>query len=173
MSGNSTPTKLDSNAIFQRAFEEDKDRLRVDAAFTMGENEVVISHLDDSIRLGDGVNLITASQNDGKTGLDVNLIAGEVNTSGLSKALKPTAKTITDVATKVPTVPLDDRNGISVRVWGDATVYFGDGTVTAANGYPKRKYEEIMIDIKDNPSVELYAICASGESSEIRILEVA
>ena len=36
--------------------------------------EVIISQTNDSIRIGDGTNLVTATQVGGKTGLDVNLI---------------------------------------------------------------------------------------------------
>jgi hypothetical protein len=39
-----------------------------------GQFEVSISHVDDSIRLGDGTTLFTSTSSGGKTGLDVSLI---------------------------------------------------------------------------------------------------
>jgi hypothetical protein len=137
----------------------------------------VVDQASDSIRLGDGVNLITSTAVSSKHGLDVNIIGGVVSgtfdPSGLKTALRPSVLTVTDVATAVPVSPLANRNTMTVRIWGTNTVYFGDSTVTSTNGYPKMQSEEIFIDIKDNPSVELYAICASGETCEIRILEIA
>lgn len=180
---NAPYTLLDENQIIQRVFDEAGDKLRVDAQVTVnaGTAEVIISQVDDSIRLGDGVNLITASIVGAKSGLDVNLIGGVVSgsfsSSGLSTGMKTTSMTITDTPTKVPLTPLAARNGISVRVWNllDTTVivYFGGSTMTAANGYPKSHGEEMQMDVKDNAAVELYAVCDTGKSAIVKILEVA
>lgn len=43
--------------------------------------EIVISHTDDSIRIGDGVNLATITQNGLKYGLDINIINNSLNVS--------------------------------------------------------------------------------------------
>lgn len=149
--------------------------------FQGGGTEVVISHLDDSIRLGDGSNLVTATPVGSDIGLDVNVIGGVVSgdftSSGLSKSLKPQMVLVTDVPTKVPSTPLVDRNSMTIRVWNpsDPTiiVYFGGSTVTTASGYPKLNSEEMIVDIKDNASVELYAICETGKTAELRVFEVA
>lgn len=149
--------------------------------FLEGGTEVVISHLDDSIRIGDGANLVTATTVGSDVGLDVNVVGGVVSgnftASGLSTALKPQTIVVTDSPTKVPSVPLTDRNSMTIRVWNPADtsviVYFGDSTVTTSNGYPKLNSEEIILDIKDNASVELYAICETGKTAELRVFEVA
>ena len=73
---NAPYTGLDQNQILQRSFEESEDRLRVDAEVSavIGEVTVIISHTDDSIRLGDGTTLFTGTTVGAKTGQDVNVI---------------------------------------------------------------------------------------------------
>jgi len=104
-SPNLDPTLLDQNQILQRAFDEDNDRLRVDATVTatLGETKITdgskdatittsagkngldvnvindlvldIDQATDSIKIGDGTNLVTTSAGSGsKRGLDVNVI---------------------------------------------------------------------------------------------------
>jgi hypothetical protein len=107
----------------------------------------------------------------------VTTATGNFSQSGLSTAHANVRVVITDVRTKIPLTPLADRNTMTVRVWGASTVYFGGSTITASgaatDGYPKKQYEEVQVDIKDNASVELYAICAAGESSVVYVWEVA
>lgn len=52
-------SSLDQNQIMQRAFDEQSDALRVqtEAKIVANAMEVAISDKDDSIRLGDGINL--------------------------------------------------------------------------------------------------------------------
>jgi hypothetical protein len=51
---------LDQHQIFQRAFDEETDRLRVDvtASVEPGSMEMAVSHLDDSIKIGDGTDYL-------------------------------------------------------------------------------------------------------------------
>lgn len=75
--GPNTPyTGLDQNQILQRIFEEDEDRIRVNAAVTVNtaETEVIMSHEDDSVRLGDGTSFLTSTTDGAKVALDVNVI---------------------------------------------------------------------------------------------------
>lgn len=173
------PSRLDQQQILQGAYDETEGRLRVDAEVTANisaAQEVVISHVDDSIKIGDGVRLAAVTDVDGENGLNVNVlnqIDGEFSPAGLRTALRSRAISITDVPTKIPLIPLVDRNTMSVRVWGAQVVFFGASDVTAAQGYPKFQYEEISMDVQDDASVELYAVCASGQSSEVRVLEIA
>ena len=70
-----SPSNFDGNQVLQHAFEESTGRLRVDAEVTPGgSTEVEIDHANDSIRLGDGVDLVTATTVGSSVGLDVNLI---------------------------------------------------------------------------------------------------
>jgi len=175
-SPNPNRSSLDLQQILQRVFENDTDRLRTDAIATIegGKFEVIISDIDDSIKIGDGSgHYVSVSNILTKTGLDVNIIGGIVSTSGLSAGLKNTTMVVTDVAQKIPAIPLTNRNGISVRVLGINTIFIGNSSVTYINGYPKYQREEVMLDIKDTAAVELWAVCEPGKSCEIRILEVS
>lgn len=82
------PSAFDGNQVLQHAFDEVNGRLRVDAAITVGGpgTAVIIDHIDDSIRLGDGTNFLTSTTIGPKIGLDVNIIntALDVNIQGLS-----------------------------------------------------------------------------------------
>ncbi len=72
-------TRQDFAQVIKLVYDEALNRLRVDmgANITLGgELEVAIDHTTDSIRLGDGTSLITATTIGPKTGLDVNIIAG-------------------------------------------------------------------------------------------------
>jgi hypothetical protein len=179
MAQNPSPSQLDPGQIIKRSFDEANDRIRVDASVSVSaaSQEVVIDHSDDSIKLGDGTNLVTATVIGSDVGLDVNLIGGVVSgnftASGLSTGLRTSVITVTDSPTKIPETALTGRNTLSVRVWGTNTIYVGGSTVSTTIGYPKRQYEEISMDIKGDASVELYAICASGLTCEIRVLEIA
>lgn len=177
MAQNPFPSHLDAPQIIKRAFDEMNDRIRVDAVINLSSASIEISDVDDSIKIGDGSGSLFATLTaiGPDVGLDVNVIGGVVSgtfiPTGLMTAVKSQAFTVTDVAAKVPTTALTNRNGISIRVWGAPVVYFGNSSVTVAQGYPKQFREEIIIDITDD--IDLWAVCASGETSELRIMEVA
>lgn len=172
-------SNLGPGHIAQFVYDPDNDRIRVDAAVTatFTDQEVIISHEDDSIRLGDGTDLVTTTPGPGGSiGLDVNIvnpIQTEVSLTGLSLDIETTAVTVTDVATPLPATALTDRNGMTVKVVGPETVYIGNSSVTVANGFPLLQGESFNIDIRDNPSVQLYGICAAGKTCAVRIFEVA
>jgi hypothetical protein len=72
-------TKLDGFQVIKLVYDETLNRLRVDTGATItlgGELEVAIDQASDSIRIGDGVNLVTTTTIGPKVGLDVNIIAG-------------------------------------------------------------------------------------------------
>ena len=73
---NPNPTLLDVNLIMQKAYDQTAERIRVDAIVTVEgtASEVIISHTDDSIRLGDGTNLVSVTNVGSKYGLDVNIL---------------------------------------------------------------------------------------------------
>lgn len=71
------PSSFDGNQVLQHAFEESTGRLRVDAAVSVviGTVEVIIDHTNDSIRIGDGTDLVTTTTIGPDVGLDVNVIS--------------------------------------------------------------------------------------------------
>lgn len=177
-------SQLDAGQIIKSVYDEN-GKIRVAAEVTANisaAQEVVIDSQDDSIAVGDAAgNLVTTTNVGPDVGLDVNIIggvvSGEFSATGLSTGLKTQEIIITDVATKIPGIPLADRNGMSVRIWNpldtSIVVYIGSSTVTANNGYPKLHGEEITLDIKENAAVELYGICETGKTAKVRILELA
>lgn len=174
------PSLLDFEQILPAAFDEANGVLRTSATLVAtGESSIIISQTDDSIRIGDGVDLFTGTAAMGKIGLDVNVIGGtssvtgQISFSGLSTGLSTQAIMITDVPTKVPAIPLANRNAMSVRVWSNVTIYFGDSTVSPEQGYPKLYKEEIILDISDTSAVDLWAICDLGVTGQVRILQLA
>lgn len=168
-------TKLDHEQVLTHAYDEGTQSLRTKATIDTsgGDVEVAISHLEDSIRLGDGTDFFTSTVDSGKRALDVFLIGGEIELSGLSGGITTAAITITDVATKIPASAFAGRDTMAVRIIGAETVYIGGSTVTVANGFPKFQNETIELDITDSVSVELHGICESGKSSEVRAIEIA
>ena len=172
-----TMTQLDYQQVTRRVYDEANDQLRTNANIVIdgsGGLDLVISDLNDSIALGDGAgNLVGVTDVGGENGLNVNVLGGEFSASGLKTGLKTTRMTITDVRQAVPNSPLVNRNGISIRVLGTNTIYFGNNTVTSANGYPKFQYEEIILDAKDTAAVAIYAVCDAGKTCDIAVLEIA
>lgn len=165
---------LDQNQILQRVFKESEDKLRVDATVSIAPGSITLTDVDDSIAIGDGTGKhVTVTTIGAKNGLDVYIEGGVIAQGGLSVGIKTTSILVTDVPTKLPTTPLTNRNSMSVRIWGANTVFIGESSVTAADGYPKLQYEEFSIDIKDNLAVNLYGICESGKTCVVKIFEVA
>src|SRR5690348_12079499 len=104
MAQNPNPSKLDPGQIIKRVYNEADDRIRVDAEVTatLGEAEVIISQTDDSIRIGDGTDLVTTTTVGSDVGLDVNIVGGSINAtiSTSLEAGKVTTQDITDTATQ-------------------------------------------------------------------------
>src|SRR5574343_2080928 len=167
-------SKQDPGGVLKDAFDDDTKRLRVD----IGSGTLQIDSTTDSIALGDvDGNKVTTTAIGADVALDVNLVGGIVSgtftPTGLNNGIKTSKLVITDVPTKVTPSPLINRNGLSVRVWGNSVVYFGENNlISSTTAYPKRPFEEIILDIQEDSTVELWAVCASGESSEIRIIEI-
>lgn len=55
----------------------------------------------------------------------------------------------------------------SLRNWGDDIVYLGGSSVSSSNGYPLMPKEAFSINYQVG---NIYAICGTGDSSEIRII---
>lgn len=73
--------KYDFPQVLRSVFDDDANTLRVSVVSGGGGGgtmEVLVNHVDDSIRLGDGTTLFTGSTVGPKTGLDVNIISGTV-----------------------------------------------------------------------------------------------
>jgi hypothetical protein len=108
----------------------------------------------------------------------LNVISGTFAQSGLTKELKNTTMTITDVATEIPATPLTDRNAIAIfNKHASQTLYIGNSDVTAdtvdgkTSGWEIDPNSYIQLDIRD--TITLYAVFPTGESGKVKIMEVA
>ena len=118
----------------------------------------------DKFQLVDSVGSTLTFQNGAMT---VAIAEGSVSVTGLRNSITAKRMTVTDVPQIITST---ERNGVSIRVLGSETVYFGDGGLTTANGYPKFQFEEIAIDAKE--TIDISVICESGKTCEIAILEL-
>lgn len=113
-------SQFSSENILRDVHDPVAQALRTNATATIvvpGGLEVAIDHDSDSIRIGDGVNLITSSNVSGKQGLDVNVI------NPITIPLPPDAATETTLAALLAelgqkTEPSDVQN---TRLLSDAT----------------------------------------------------
>lgn len=173
-------TELDSQQVLKYAYDQATQSLRTSGSANItatGDIAVSIDHVSDSIAIGTTAQLFTGTTVGSDHGLDVNVIGGSIsgtlNPVGLKDGLATTAITITDTPIKVPPVSIiATQNSISVRVWGANTVYFGNSGVTDAIGYPKRQFEEVVLDIQQSASAELWAVCPAGVSSQLRVMAI-
>ena len=125
------PSKLDAQQVLKHAFDDVTGRLRTDATIS-GDvviGDIEISQTDDSIRIGDGTNLVTATVDGGKTGLDVNVINDitlDIDAaSGDNIAISDGTNTLAiepDGSVNVNVQGTVDVSGSSVSVSGPVTV---------------------------------------------------
>ena len=130
--------------------------------------QVIIDQDTDSIRIGDGTNLIGSTDVDGTAGLNT-----FVTNASLTGTVTNEAVAVDNaVAVQVPTTILPNRATIAIRVTGLNPVFFGSSAVSETNGYMKNPGEEIFLDTTDSNTAQLFAICSAGQTSEVRILQI-
>ncbi len=66
---------------------------------------------------------------------------------------------------------LPGRRRIYLKNFSGNTVYIGDSSVSVGTGYPIVVSDELILDITDG--IQLYAIVAESETSNLRMLELA
>lgn len=182
MPQNPSISHLDSTNIFQRAFDESEDRLRVDAEVTgniSGPQEVIISSEEDNIQLGDqNGNLVSVTSESGKIGLDVNIIGGSITgdvvaTQPPLNSFQTSQYTIGTSIVQLTPSPLSNRSSISLRVTctGSNSIYIGNSSgTTTSNGYPLYNGDTIQMDLSTTNSI--YAIASAGGQTAF-VLEIA
>jgi hypothetical protein len=82
-----------------------------------------------------------------------------------------TAVTVTDTATALPASALANRRLAIIQNRGSKSIFVGPAGVTSANGLevPGKS----SLEINCGPSVALFGICATGESSATRVTELS
>lgn len=94
---------------------------------------------------------------------------GETGLTGVADSPVPSAVAVTDVATQV--VPNRNSGGAvtiqNANVSGGDNVYVGNEGVTDATGLQLQPGEGITL----NSSNSVYAICSSGQTADVRVLQ--
>jgi len=131
--------------------------------------EVDLSHVDDSVRLGDGTNFFTSTTIGSDIGLDVNVINNPANAN---TAILSAADTLATAGTaeKVVASNLANRKYLFVRNYSNRKIYIGSSSVDSTNGFPVSPGS--YLELKAGPSVDVYY---DGETNgqEIRTLELS
>lgn len=91
--------------------------------------------------------------------------------SSAAIAVQDSAAAVTDVAAQLMATPLNGRRKVIIQNIGNETVYLGDSGVADTTGIELKKRTNVELEIGEH--VDIYAVCASGESSNLRILEMA
>lgn len=99
------------------------------------------------------------------------VVSGTLNVADPNSASKSSAVAMGDVAAAIPATALAARKRMQIQNVGGEPVYLGGSDVTAANGLVLAKGATESLEI--GPDNILYGICASGKSSNLRVLELA
>lgn len=149
--------------------------IRVNATFGGSGGEVIISHLDDSIRLGNGTNFLTSTTVSGKIGLDVNIIGPELanietELNTLNGKVDTTNTTLTSIDNKLNNLDIRDLNQTQDNIAiGDGSNLFTSqqlGSTVALNIESVNKSIR-MDDIDSNNTIIGYAVVGSATSSPV------
>ena len=84
--------------------------------------------------------------------------------------IKSQAVSVTDTATKLPSVPLSKRMSVIVFNNGSVPVYIGLSDVSVSTGFPI--YPRSSIHLSMEEELDIYGIVSTG-SADVRVLEGA
>jgi hypothetical protein len=123
-----------------------------------------LTHVSDSIKIGDGTDFL-AINSDGSLNV--------VSTNYVPNAAILASTTAIDdtAAAPIPATALAARKVVDVQNKGPNSIYVGGSAVTVATGIEITKGGNKEFEI--GPSQVLYAICATGQSADVRTLERA
>jgi hypothetical protein len=142
----------------------------LDVNVTSGINvEVDLSHLDDSVRLGDGTSFFTSTTIGGDIALDVFTIN---DPSVANAAIASAAETldVANTAQDVVAAPLASRKYLFVYNNDNQKMWIGQSGVTSANGFPISPGS--YMELKVGSAVDIEFVSAKI-AHEIRTLEIA
>lgn len=146
----------------------------LDVNVTSGINvEVDLSHVDDSVALGDGTSLFTSTTVGSDIGLDVNVI-NDPSTANTAIANAANQLTVADTAEDVVASPLANRKYLYLYNEGNRKVFVGATGVSAANGFPLSPGSYLELRAGAAVDVEFVGQSgASGASASLRTLELS
>lgn len=168
-------TALSGDGVLQAAYDPATQSIKtLIAANISGAQEVIISAVDDSIKIGDGAGHFLAVNADGSINTTSTPISGTVNANlnGLA-SFQTSQYTVGTSATQLTVTPLTGRSSLAVKVVTTASteaVYIGNSSgVTTANGYPLFNGDSIEIDLTGAHSI--YAI-GTLAGQKVYVIEV-
>lgn len=178
MAKNPQNPQLDPGQIIKRVYDEDNDRIRVDANVTAPDgNSILIDATTDSIKIGNTATGPFLNVNpDGSINVEGTL-TGDITPSGLHVAGRVTTMSVSTSAVALPATALTNRNAISVtNLSTSQTLFIGfSSSVTADRaigtnaGWEIGPNEGFNLDIKDN--IVIYGISAG--SITVKIMELS
>lgn len=149
----------------------------LDVNVTSGINvEVDLSHVDDSIRLGDGTDFFTSHTVNTDVGLDVYVIGGDIQVTDAALAnvaIENAAKVLAtaDTAEAIVTSALANRKYLFIANNDNTKVFVGKSGVTAANGFPLSPGS--VMELRAGAAVSPHFVGQTGKTPELRTLELA
>jgi hypothetical protein len=168
-------TKLDGNQILQSAYDEPTQSLKaLITANISGAQEVIISAIDDSIKIGNGTGHFMAVNTDGSINVNgVSTVSGTVttNVNGLN-AFKTTQYAINTSIIQLTPTPLPNRSAMTLKAVTSAAtecIYIGDSSVSTSTGYPLFNGDSLQLDL--TAVFNIYAI-GSVTGQKLYIMEL-
>jgi hypothetical protein len=149
----------------------------LDVNVTSGINvEVDLSHVDDSVRLGDGTDFFTSHTVNTDVGLDVYVIGGQIEVSDAALANTAIENSVNvlntaDTAEAVVATALVNRKYLFIANNDNTKVFIGKSGVTAANGFPLSPGS--VMELRAGAAVSPFFVGQAGKTPEVRILELA
>lgn len=131
--------------------------------------EVDLSHIDDSVRLGDGTNFFTSTTIGSDIGLDVNVI-NDPSVANTAIATAQNALGVADTAEDVVESPLADRKVLIMKNLGNRKAYIGATGVTSATGFPLSPQE--ALELKAGASIDIEWV-SSDTNQTLATLELS
>ena len=157
------PSPLDANQVLQHAFIDATGELRVSATLNPGgSSEVIISHTDDSIKLGDGTNLVTTTTVASDVGLDVNIINSPLPITG-------TDLDIRDLLSTQDSVAIKDSSGTALFINPDGSLNVNSSN---AQGTPVNTYNEITSLVSSTTSTIVSYTAPVGKTTFLQKIAV-
>ncbi|MGV8130854.1 MAG: hypothetical protein ACP5N7_02010 [Candidatus Pacearchaeota archaeon] len=123
-----------------------------------------LTHVSDSIKIGDGTDFLAVNA-DGS----INVVSSDYVPNG---AILATAVSADDTAAKpLPATALTARRVIDVQNRGPHSIFVGGSAVSTTSGVEISKGGNKEFEV--GPSQIVYAICATGKTADVRVLERA
>jgi hypothetical protein len=148
----------------------------LDVRLAEGVNvEVDLSHIDDSVRLGDGTSFFTSTSENGDIALDVHIsntsvLVNDAALANTAIASGATALSVANTAQDAVASPLSARKYLFLYNNDSKKMYIGQSGVSAANGFPVSP--GAYVELRAGAAIDLEFVSAQT-SHDLRYLELS